>query len=129
MHVFRIHILLCISESVANEVRAWLTQNPPRRHHFPNISSFHLGADVENSAPSQGMPSEAASVLKTLKSRPSFLTVGTLEPRKGHRQTLAAFELLWAQQIDVNLVFVGKKGWMVDDLASLINDHAELGKR
>jgi glycosyltransferase involved in cell wall biosynthesis len=55
--------------------------------------------------------------------------VGTLEPRKGHRQTLAAFELLWAQQIDVNLVFVGKKGWMVDDLAALINNHAELGKR
>jgi glycosyltransferase involved in cell wall biosynthesis len=75
------------------------------------------------------MPSEAASVLKILKSRPSFLTVGTLEPRKGHRQTLAAFELLWAQKIDVNLVFVGKKGWMVDDLAALINNHAELGKR
>jgi glycosyltransferase involved in cell wall biosynthesis len=121
--------LLCISESVANEVRTWLTQNPPVRHHLPSISSFHLGADVESSAPTQGMPSEAASVLKTLKSRPSFLTVGTLEPRKGHRQTLAAFELLWAQKIDVNLVFVGKKGWMVDDLAALINNHVELGKR
>ncbi len=121
--------LLCISESVANEVRAWLRQNPPARYHLPSISSFHLGADVDSSAPSQGMPSEAAYVLKTLKSRPSFLTVGTLEPRKGHRQTLAAFELLWALKIDVNLVFVGKKGWMVDDLATLINNHAELGKR
>ena len=121
--------LLCISESVANEVRAWLRQNPPARHHLPSISSFHLGADVDSSAPSQGMPSEAAYVLKTLKSRPSFLTVGTLEPRKGHRQTLAAFESLWALKIDVNLVFVGKKGWMVDDLATLINNHAELGKR
>ena len=121
--------LVCISESVANEVRTWLNQNPPARHRLPSISSFHLGADVESSAPSQGMPSEAASVLKTLKNRPSFLTVGTLEPRKGHRQTLAAFELLWAQQIDVNLVFVGKKGWMVDDLTALINNHVELGKR
>ncbi len=129
--------LLCISESVANEVRTWLEKNPPERHHehhhvrhhLPSISSFHLGADVESSAPSQGMPSEATSVLKTLKSRPSFLTVGTLEPRKGHRQTLAAFELLWAQNKDVNLVFVGKKGWMVDDLSTLINNHAELGKR
>ncbi len=129
--------LLCISESVTNEVNVWLKKNPPKRHHehhhvrhhLPSISSFHLGADVESSAPSQGMPSEATSVLKTLKSRPSFLTVGTLEPRKGHRQTLAAFELLWAQNKDVNLVFVGKKGWMVDDLSTLINNHAELGKR
>jgi glycosyltransferase involved in cell wall biosynthesis len=129
--------LLCISESVANEVNVWLEKNPPKRHHvhhhvrhhLPSISSFHLGADVESSAPSLGMQSEATSVLKTLKSRPSFLTVGTLEPRKGHRQTLAAFELLWAQNKDVNLVFVGKKGWMVDDLSTLINNHAELGKR
>ena len=129
--------LLCISESVAREVSAWLEKNPPKRHHvhhhvrhhLPSISSFHLGADVESSAPSLGMPSEATSVLKTLKNRPSFLTVGTLEPRKGHRQTLAAFELLWAQNKDVNLVFVGKKGWMVDDLSTLINNHAELGKR
>lgn len=121
--------LLCISESVAHEVRNWLKQHPPARHHLPSVESFHLGADLENSAPSQGLPPEATSVLKTLRTRPSFLTVGTLEPRKGHRQTLAAFELLWAQQIDVNLVFVGKKGWMVDDLAALINSHAEIGKR
>ena len=121
--------LLCISEYVAHEVRTWLKRHPTARHHLPRVESFHLGADVESSAPSQGMPPEATPVLKTLRNRPSFLTVGTLEPRKGHRQTLAAFELLWAQQIDVNLVFVGKKGWMVDDLATLIDGHTEIGKR
>jgi glycosyltransferase involved in cell wall biosynthesis len=36
---------------------------------------------------------------------------------------------LWQQHIDVNLVIVGKKGWMVDALAERINTHAELGKR
>jgi glycosyltransferase involved in cell wall biosynthesis len=121
--------LLCISESVANDVRTWLQKNPPKRLQQPMIASFHLGADVENSAPSKGLPQDAAHVLKLIKSKPSFLTVGTLEPRKGHVQTLAAFELLWSQQVDVNLVIVGKKGWMVEDLASRINVHPELGKR
>jgi glycosyltransferase involved in cell wall biosynthesis len=121
--------LLCISESVANEVRNWLHNNPPKRQRLPNVSSFHLGADVENSAPSKGMPNDAAQTLRLLKSKTSFLTVGTLEPRKGQQQTLAAFELLWAQQVDINLVIVGKKGWMVDDLAHQLNNHAELGKR
>ena len=110
-------------------MRLWLKNNPPERHQLPHIASFHLGADVENSAPSPGMPQDAVQILKTIKSKTSFLTVGTLEPRKGHLQTLAAFELLWAQQIDVNLVIVGKKGWMVDALAERINNHVELGKR
>ena len=121
--------LLCISESVADEVRLWLQHNPPARHQPPQIASFHLGADVENSAPSRGLPTNAAQTLKAIHSKTSFLTVGTLEPRKGHLQTLAAFELLWQQQIDVNWVIVGKKGWMVDALAERINTHAELGKR
>jgi glycosyltransferase involved in cell wall biosynthesis len=121
--------LLCISDSVADEVRLWLQHNPPARHQPPRIASFHLGADVENSAPSRGLPTTAAQTLKAIQNKTSFLTVGTLEPRKGHLQTLAAFELLWQQQIDVNLVIVGKKGWMVDALAERINTHAELGKR
>ena len=121
--------LLCISESVANDLRLWLKNNPPKRHQLPHIASFHLGADVENSAPSSGMPQDALQILKAIKSKTSFLTVGTLEPRKGHLQTLAAFELLWEQQVDVNLVIVGKKGWLVEALADRISAHAELGKR
>ena len=121
--------LLCISESVANEVRLWMRRNPLNRDQRPHIASFHLGADVENSAPSKGMPQDAAQTLKLIKSKTSFLTVGTLEPRKGHLQTLAAFELLWERHIDVNLVIVGKKGWMVDILAERINTHAEFGIR
>jgi glycosyltransferase involved in cell wall biosynthesis len=121
--------LLCISESVANDVQTWLHKNPPKRLLQPKITSFHLGADVENSSPSKGLPQDAAHILKLIKSKPSFLTVGTLEPRKGHVQTLAAFELLWSQQVYANLVIVGKKGWMVEDLAIRINTHPELGKR
>ena len=121
--------LLCISESVAHDVRLWLQHNPPARHQLPSIASFHLGADMENSAPSRGLPTNAAQTLKAIQSKTSFLTVGTLEPRKGHLQALAAFELLWQQRIDVNLVIVGKKGWMVDILAERIDTHAELGQR
>jgi glycosyltransferase involved in cell wall biosynthesis len=55
--------------------------------------------------------------------------VGTLEPRKGHRQALAAMERLWADGVDANLVIVGKQGWRIDDLAQRIEQHQERGKR
>jgi glycosyltransferase involved in cell wall biosynthesis len=121
--------LICISEAVAEEVREWLKQNLPRRISDPMVKSFHLGADVENSLPSKGMPYNANTTLTTLKTGLSFLIVGTVEPRKGHTQTLAAFELLWAQGVNANLVIVGKRGWLVDELVSRLEHHSELNKR
>jgi glycosyltransferase involved in cell wall biosynthesis/SAM-dependent methyltransferase len=121
--------LLCISEAVADEVRAWITQNPPQRLSRPMVNSFHLGADVENSMPSKGIPDDAQMVLNALNVRPSFLMVGTVEPRKGHTQVLDAFELLWEQSVDANLVIVGKQGWLVDKLVSKLRQHSELNRR
>ncbi|MGZ8320489.1 MAG: glycosyltransferase family 4 protein, partial [Telluria sp.] len=90
---------------------------------------FHLGADIDASAPSFGMPDNAAQVLDAVRARPSFLMVGTVEPRKGHGQTLAAFDLLWEQGVDANLVIVGKQGWMVEKLVQRMADHPEKNQR
>ena len=65
---------------------------------------------------------------KELASRPTFLTVGTIEPRKGHAQVLDAFELLWKEGVDANLVIVGKQGWMVEALAKRLRSHPERNK-
>jgi glycosyltransferase involved in cell wall biosynthesis len=53
--------------------------------------------------------------------------VGTMEPRKGHAQALTAFEALWADGHALNLVIVGKSGWLVDDLIERIRSHPETG--
>ncbi len=55
--------------------------------------------------------------------------VGTLEPRKAHQQVLEAFEQLWNDGQKIQLVIVGKQGWMVESLAQRIRTHPELGKR
>jgi len=119
--------LICISRAVADEVYAWLQQRPARRAAPLKIGYFHLGADIKASLPTFGMPPEAEHILQQIKSRPTLLSVGTLEPRKGHRQALDAFESLWARGIEVNYVIVGKNGWMVDDLVKRLKNHARSG--
>ena len=52
-----------------------------------------------------------------------------MEPRKGHTQTLQAFELLWAQGAQINLVIVGNQGWMVEELSKRLHKHPELNNR
>jgi glycosyltransferase involved in cell wall biosynthesis len=121
--------LVCISAAVAEEVRQWLVMHPTARMLGPTVDSFHLGADIENSLPSTGMPNNALAVLEQLRSQSSFLMVGTLEPRKGYTQTLAAFEELWQQGFEVNLVIVGKRGWLVEPLIKKLLKHPELNQR
>lgn len=119
----------CISRAVADELHDWLQTFGPKREWPFALTWFHLGADVENSMPTTGMPTDAEQKLQMLKTRPSFLMVGTIEPRKGHAQTLAAFDLLWREGIDAHLEIVGKQGWMVEQLVEKLRSHPEFGKR
>mgnify|MGYP002226254532 FL=1 len=80
-----------------------------------SLSFFYLGADIESSQPTSGMPADASAVLESLSSTPSILMVSTIEPRKQQKQSLDAVELLWAKGVDVNLVLVGKSGWKMED--------------
>ena len=121
--------IVCISRAVADELATWIGQQGLRRELPLQLGWFHLGADINASAPSAGMPPDAAVVLGALEQRPSFLVVGTVEPRKGHAQALAAFDLLWQRGVDVNLVVVGKQGWMVEAVAERMKTHPELNKR
>ena len=103
--------LICISNAVADELRLWLESNQPARKTPLIIDAVHHGADIIASAPSTGLPDDAGKVLATISEAPTFIMVGTIEPRKGHLQTLAAFELLLDEGHQVNLVIVGPEGW------------------
>lgn len=117
--------LLCISRAVADEAVDWLDIYGLKKTHPLNIGWFHLGADLENSSPSSGLPDNADEILSVLSKFPTFLMVGTVEPRKRQLQALLAFERLWSQGYKVNLVIVGKHGWSVDSLVEMLNEHPE----
>jgi glycosyltransferase involved in cell wall biosynthesis len=55
--------------------------------------------------------------------------VGTIEPRKGHRVALKAFEALWARGVEARLVIVGRRGWLEEAVVAEILGHPERGGR
>jgi len=120
--------IVCISKAVADEFIVWATTAGRLRKNF-KVDWFHLGSDIDSSIPSMGIPHGADKVIEKLSEVPTFLMVGTLEPRKGHQQTLEAFELLWNEGVEVNLIIVGKKGWKTEALSEEILSHPKLGKR
>lgn len=63
-------------------------------------------------------PPTAASCADTPPRAPgaAYISVGTLEPRKGNAIILDAFERLWAEGSTAQLTFVGRRGWGVNKL-------------
>lgn len=132
--------LICISEAVADELKQWVLGQASlaTQGRRPAISIVKHGANLDASAPSMGYPEDAAGVLQQLAMRPTFLMVGTIEPRKGHLQSLEAFELLWERGVDVNLVIIGNEGWKalpdaqrrtIPTIVSRLAGHPQLGKK
>jgi glycosyltransferase involved in cell wall biosynthesis len=121
---------ICISEFVKVELAAWLGARFGLPAGSLPTSTIVLGADIEASAPSDGLPPDADFLLARLRNTPAVLMVGTLEPRKGYDQALAAFEYLWQQPGKAPLlVIVGRPGWKTDALQRALRAHPQAGKR
>ncbi|MEI2653989.1 MAG: glycosyltransferase family 1 protein [Microthrixaceae bacterium] len=98
---------LCISE----HTRSDLLEYAAGRGAIPIASVFRLGdtplATAAPPEPGDGNPPGVA---------PYFLTVGTVEPRKGHTTILDAFDKVRADHPDAELVVVGRAGWNNDEV-------------
>lgn len=103
--------VFCISKSVADDFNRWLDQHRDLLAQRPKVQPFHLGYDFESTRPTVGLPQDYDILRGALEARPTFLMVGTIEPRKGYLQVLAAFDELWRAGTDVNLVVIGREGW------------------
>ena len=127
--------LICISHAVADETRRWLAaEGAPA----VEVHGWALGADMDATSPTRGLPDDAVEILAKIQQRHSFLMVGTVEPRKGHLQALEAFEHLWEHGSDAQLVIVGSEGWKgvpvefcrnLPHIIERLNGHPELGRK
>ena len=114
-------LLICISETVVSEVRAWAEES----RLILEACSVRLGFDLNIK---QSLNKPKKRIEKTRESL-DFLVVSTIEPRKAHNQVLKAFEILWGKGLDCRLIFVGRKGWKVDNLISQIEQHELLDEK
>jgi glycosyltransferase involved in cell wall biosynthesis len=121
--------VVCISQSTADSFEKWLEVNGISLAPDFKLNSVHLGSDIENFMGSTGLPRKSYLFLEKLATKISFVSVSTLEPRKGQLQILRAFETIWNCGIDVNLFFIGKLGWNMDEFTELTLNHPELNER
>jgi len=126
---------ICISESVRSDLSEHLRTRFGLGHSAVPTARITLGADIAATAPSRGLPPNIEFILARLRATPSLLMVGTVEPRKGHDQVLAAFDQLQQRQALLSaqpapiLVIVGRPGWKTDALQQQLRNHPQAGKQ
>jgi glycosyltransferase involved in cell wall biosynthesis len=120
---------VCISRVGADDLAAWLDDHPAVRRAPLPIGAFHLGSDFppDDSAPAPAP--EVAAALAATRQRPTVLMIGTVEPRKGYPQAVAAFERLWAAGEDIGLAIIGKQGWKMEAFAEELRAATARGDR
>ncbi len=128
------------------------TVNKPVKYFYPGCD-IKCGIDSENSVKYQdGKENDASSGgegglnLKKIKIRKnlteifethdihiqrrfSYISVGTIEPRKGYDYTIEAFEEMWKNGYRGILVIAGKIGWKTEKLLKKIRRSAYLNKK
>ncbi len=118
--------IICISRAVADDLVDYLRTEKIAHRPGLRIGHWMLGGDF-TADPSE-LEQRADSMLVDGRPR-RVLMVGTIEPRKQYGLALDAFDRLWAQGSQLQLVIVGKPGWMCDDLIERMRSHPEAGKR
>jgi glycosyltransferase involved in cell wall biosynthesis len=117
---------LAISRTVAEELADHVeTRGLPHRPGL-KIGWFHCGSDISSRL---AKPPRAKIAAAAAGGAPMFLGVGTIEPRKGQRVALRAFEALWREGRDLRLVIVGRRGWLEEAICAEMLGHAEFGRR
>lgn len=117
-----------ISGTISNQVR----QEVVRRLGAEKAGTrwygfFRLGSETTH-GPRTGTVRKSLETLFS-GSRPVYLTVSTIEPRKNHGCLLDAFESLWAEGRPVVLCIVGRIGWKCAHVIERVRKHPELGRR
>jgi glycosyltransferase involved in cell wall biosynthesis len=109
--------LVCISRSVADDVIRYIGTNDLGRPGL-KVGWWRLGSTPSVTA---DLPPDRS--IRQAATSPFALMVGTIEPRKNHALALDAFERLWADGSDVNLVIAGRPGWLIDDVLERLRTH------
>ncbi len=136
--------IIGVTRAVRADVASWLACQTGGTPSAITLHWSHHGADFNPpegyATPDSHDPADdpGLQVESAMKTAITFLMVGTIEPRKGHLQALAAFEQLWREQIPINLVIVGAEGWphLPDDqrrtirqTIAALQSHPQTGQR
>lgn len=119
-------IVICNTDATGVEVKELISTRKIRDISFKNIMTIPLASELSTSDHSQ-LKENVREIITSHEH--IFMSVGTVEPRKGYSIALEAVEAAWKSGGNFIYVIAGRYGWFQNNLSKRISSHPELGKR
>lgn len=116
--------ILCISKTTADNIIKYFIEHKIKRNKALKIYVFHLGCNFMTST----KITARFKIKKFVSKMPTFLMVGTIEPRKGHICVLNAFEQILKSNCTIQLLVIGKIGWKSEEFINKLENSKILQK-
>ena len=114
--------IICNSCSTKTDLESWLKEcSNIKRNKKLSVGYSLLGCDFSSE--------NNYSTKEKKNDKLSFLMVATVEPKKKYDQAVMAFDILWKNGIDAELIIVGRRGWKSEKVFNMIENNKEYGKR
>ncbi|OAI14487.1 hypothetical protein A1359_10450 [Methylomonas lenta] len=114
-------LIICISKYTSNTLSSYIESLTSSQ--LPRTEVNYSGFKLDLIQVQQTVRKEILFVNNT------YISVGTIEPRKNYSYLLDAFELAWKQGIKSSLCIIGKYGWKSEQLVQRILKHPQYGKQ
>jgi len=120
---------IAISQTIRDQAESYVQENTATKkvQNHQWFEFFHLGSELDFARQNGMVRSKVKKIFQDNSS--VYLMVGTIEPRKNHAYLVDAFDLLWQQNLDVTLCFVGKVGWKCGALIERVQTHNQYNRR
>jgi O-antigen biosynthesis alpha-1,2-rhamnosyltransferase len=123
-----VDFIIAVSKTTRNEVERYVESHSSSAKEIIKFESFRLGSVIDNVVSTDKVRNELKRIFELSDKQNTYLTVGTIEPRKNHKYLLDAFEKVWQRCPHAKLCIVGRIGWFCDGLEKRIKSHLEYKK-
>jgi len=117
------------SKATRDELIQYIESERPFVKWSGRFESIQLGSVIDNVVSNGKVRDELKKTFESSDNTSTYLTVGTIEPRKNHKYLIDAFDEAWQQCPRCKLCIVGRIGWFSNGLEKRIRSHPRYKKR
>jgi alpha-1,2-rhamnosyltransferase len=124
-----VSFFIAISQTTRDEVRRHAESNRPSTEWHGRFESFQLGSVIDSVVSNGKIRDKLKKVFEGSDKLNTYLTVGTIEPRKNHKYLLEAFNEVLKQCPGAQLCIVGSIGWLCGEFLKDLRSHPQYQRR